>query len=261
MRTIIGNILVVLSTGYTVYLSIIMIRRINAVVLKDAYIKVFLYELIACGFFLLFALDVRLGVFTRMNPPAFKAVGWCLRAAVILVTAIILFFLGKVMAGSFICTEASAKYAIVLGLALENGKPVQDLISRLDTAGKYLHDNPDAILILTGGNPDASGVTEAASMRNILMSRGVPEEKMILEDLAETTKANFRNTALLLRPDEPVVLISSNYHMDRAVHTAKRAGFTNVLRLPAPSSFLFFGANVMWEAVLELNELTLNHES
>ena len=45
--------------------------------------------------------------------------------------------------------------------------------------------------------------------------------------------------------------------MDRAVQTAKSAGFTNILRLPAPSSFLGYGANVMSEVILELNELTL----
>ena len=80
---------------------------------------------------------------------------------------------------------------------------------------------------------------------------------MILEDRAETTKENFRNTARMIDPEEPVVLISSNYHMDRAVQTAEAAGFARVLRLPAPSSVLRYGANVMWEVILELNELTL----
>ena len=80
---------------------------------------------------------------------------------------------------------------------------------------------------------------------------------MILEDRAETTKDNFRNTAELTDPDEPVVLITSSYHIDRAVQTAKSAGFTRILRLPARSSAVYFGANVMWEAVMELNELTL----
>ena len=61
-------------------------------------------------------------------------------------------------------------------------------------------------------------------------------------------------------PEEPVVLITSNYHMDRASQTAASAGFTRILRRPAPSSVLHFGANVMWEAVLELNELTLKQE-
>ena len=76
---------------------------------------------------------------------------------------------------------------------------------------------------------------------------------MVPEDRAETTKDNFRNTALLVSPDEPVVLITSDYHMDRAVLTAKSAGFTDILRLPAPSQFLYYGANVMWEIILELN--------
>ena len=78
---------------------------------------------------------------------------------------------------------------------------------------------------------------------------------MVLEDRAESTKQNFRNTAELVSPEEPVVLITSNYHMDRAVQTAKNAGFREILRLPAPSSVIEYGANVMWEVVLQVNEL------
>ena len=118
--------------------------------------------------------------------------------------------------------------------------------------GKY----PESRLILTGGNADASGRTEAA-MRDILADRGVADERMILEDQAESTKDNFRSTLQIIEPDTPVVLISSDCHMDRAVQTAKNAGFSEILRLPAPSSFLRYGANVMYEAVLELNEFTL----
>ncbi len=113
-------------------------------------------------------------------------------------------------------------------------------------------------MILTGGNADdVSGRTEAAVMRDILIDRGLTEDQMILEDQAASTKDNFRNTAQIIDPDRPVVLISSNYHMDRAVQTAKRSGFSDIMRLPAPSSFLSYGANVMSEVVLELNELTL----
>ena len=81
---------------------------------------------------------------------------------------------------------------------------------------------------------------------------------MVLEDKAETTKENFRNTLQMVDPAEPVVLITSNYHMDRAVQTAKNAGFREILRLPAPSSVIEYGANVMWELVTELHELTLD---
>ena len=254
VRQKIGTVLIILAVSFTVYLSVIMIRRINAVVLKAAYTKIFCYELAACAFFILFALDVRFG-FTGAENMVLKIAGWCLRILVVLVTAVLLFFIGKITIGSFICTEAPAKNAIVLGLALENGKPTDDLVSRLDTAEKYLQRNPDTTLILTGGNPDESGRTEAAVMRDILTKRGVRENRMRLEDQAETTKDNFRNTARLTDPEEPIVLISSNYHMDRAVQTAHSAGFSKILRLPAPSSLISFGANVMWEVMLELNEL------
>lgn len=97
-------------------------------------------------------------------------------------------------------------------------------------------------------------------MREILLSRGIPDERMILEDKAQSTKTNFSNTAKLVNPDEPIVLITNNYHMDRASQTAKSAGFTKVLRMPAPSSPVYFGASVLWEVIMEVNELTLRQD-
>ncbi len=121
---------------------------------------------------------------------------------------------------------------LVLGLALEDGKPTDDLVSRLNTAQAYLQEYPEARLILTGGNADGSGRTEADVMHDILLERGVTEDRMILEDRSNSTKENFRNTAQMIDPRKPVVLISSDYHMDRAVRTAESAGFSDVLRLP-----------------------------
>jgi uncharacterized SAM-binding protein YcdF (DUF218 family) len=256
-RRVVGDILIALTVIFTLYLCVIMSHRINTVVLKDSYVEIFLYERIVCVFFLLFALDVRFGFFTRMKTVPLKMLGWMLRILVVFVVCVILFFSGRIIAGGFLHTAGEAKTALVLGLALENGKPTNDLLSRLDTAQQYLESHPDAMLILTGGNPDASGKTEAAVMRETLLERGVPEEKLLLEDQAETTKENFLDVKRMIDPNEPVVLITSDYHMDRAVRTAKAAGFTDAMRMPAPSSALSFGANVLWEVILELNELTL----
>jgi len=234
-----------------------MIIRIHAVVLKADYIKIYCYELVVCACFILLALDIRFG-FTGMKSKVLKVSGWCLRVIVILMTAVFLFFIGKITIGSFLHADAPAKHAIVLGLALENGQPTEDLLFRLDTAQKYLQKHPDATLILTGGNPDESGRTEAAVMHEILKGRGVAEDQMILEDQAKNTKDNFKNTLQFITTDEPVALISSNYHMDRAVTTAQNAGFNNLLRVPAPSSVLSFGVNVMREVIMEINDLTFH---
>ena len=64
-----------------------------------------------------------------------------------------------------------------------------------------------------------------------------------LEDKARSTRDNFRNIAKMegFSKDTPVVMISSDYHMDRAVRIAEKAGFTHVMRLPAPSGFSLTG--------------------
>lgn len=256
VRRIIGDVLVALVVLLTADVAVVMLRKINAVVLKADYRQVFTYQLILCAILLLFALDVRFNLFTRAKSGILRIVGWVPRTVVVLLALLITFFCGKVICGSVTNTAGQADHAIVLGLALENGKPTDELLARLDTAQSYLGKYPEARLILTGGNADASGRTEAAVMREILAERGVADDRMILEDQAKSTRDNFRNTARIIDPGEPVVLITSNYHMDRAVRTAKAAGFDNVLRLPAPSSLLGYGANVMSEVVLALNELT-----
>ena len=255
-RRWVGNALILLAVGFAVYLCAVMGRRVRAVALKDGYMKVFRYELAVCAVFILCALDVRFQLFTRLLPENLAPVGRCLRVALGLAVALILFLAGRVVAGGFIRTAGPADHAIVLGLALEDGAPTGDLLSRLDAAQGYWRAHPGTKLILTGGNPDASGRTEADVMRDLLAARGVPGERLVLEDRAETTRDNFRNTARMIDPTQPVVLISSNYHMDRAVRTAKSAGFSQILRLPAPSDPLSFGANMMWEVILDLNELT-----
>ena len=93
-------------------------------------------------------------------------------------------------------------------------------------------------------------------MRDILTQQGVAEDRLILEDQAQTTKENISNIAGSIPAEEAVVMISSNYHMDRAVRNASEAGFSNIMRLPAPSGFFAYGANMLSEVVLDLNDLT-----
>ncbi len=255
-RRIVGDILLALVAMLIAEVAIVMPARINAVVLKSDYQDVFVYQRILCAVLLLFALDIRFNLFTRWKPAAVRVIGWILRVVIVLASAVIIFFCGKVVIGSVVQNAGQADHVIVLGLALENGEASPDLLARLDTAREYLDQHPGAKLILTGGNADESGRTEADVMRDLLTERGVPENQLILEDQAKTTKENFANIARMLPAEESVVLISSNYHMDRAVRYAGKEGFTQVMRLPAPSGFFAYGANMLSEVVLDLNDLT-----
>lgn len=254
LRRWLGNLLLALVLLYTVYLCAVMLHRINTVVLKDTYRTIFHNELILCAVLLLAALDLRFAFFSWPRVKVLKMLGWALRLTVAAGALIILFFCGKVIAGSLIRTAGEAENAIVLGMALEKGQPTRDLLLRLDTAEQYLKQHPESTLILTGGNSGESGQTEAAVMQELLLARGIPEERLLLEDRAEDTRENFVNTAELIDPTAPVVLISSNYHMDRATRMAEESGFRQILRLPAPSSPLPYGANLMWEVILDIND-------
>ena len=59
MRRVIGDILLVLVVLLAADVAFVMPARMNAVVLKSDYRKVFIYEIILCVILLLFALDIR----------------------------------------------------------------------------------------------------------------------------------------------------------------------------------------------------------
>lgn len=255
---LIGDALIVLSIAFTVYLIVIMISRVKSVVLKDEYLTGFKYEMAACALLIIFSTDLRFGYLSRFENVYLKAAGWSFRAVVAVTVLIVTSLFVKICITGKINTRSdSADSAIVLGLALENGKPTADLIFRTDAAKEFILNNPESSLILTGGNADEAGKTEAAVMYEILLDNGVPADRMIIEDKARTTQENFRYSLMFANADDKVVLITSGYHMDRAFHIARKAGFSNVYRMPAKSVSVTYAANVMWEALVEFDQLPL----
>ncbi len=244
-----GDIFLALCLLLTLDVVIVMTHKIRTVVLKNIYRLLFRQELVICALIILCALDLRFGIFGSFRSEAGRLWGWLMRITVISVTCICLVCFGQVLGGCFPSAEAEADNVLVLGMALENGQPSKDLVHRVETAKGYLDAHPGAKLILTGGNPDEKGRTEAAVMRELLLERDAPEGNLYLEDKAASTFENFKNSRELADPEGPVMLVSSNYHMKRAVQTAERTGFKKIYRLPAPSDPFTFGSNVMWEVM------------
>ena len=143
LRRLLGDLLLAAMILLTLDVVFVMLHKIQTVVLKADYQRVFVHELILCAVLLLFALDVRFNLFTRSKLMALRVSGWAVRTVVALMALAILFFCGKVIAGSVINTSGPADHTIVLGLALENGQPTGDLLSRLSTAQAYLAKYPD----------------------------------------------------------------------------------------------------------------------
>ena len=255
IERLLADFLIILSVAFTLYIIFIMRERIKNVVLKDAYRIVFRFELLACAFLILFALDLRFHLLTMFPGTLMKVIGWILRIIVIFMVFVLLFFSVRIIINGRISSKEKTDIALVLGLALENGKANEDLLARLHRAKLYLEENPDGVVILSGGNGSVSGNGEAAVMAKILKEQGVPSERIVLEEEARSTIENFEKVKKLVDPDKPLGLITSDYHMDRALRMARQAGFEKVLPYPSRCPWLSYGANVLSEVILAINEV------
>lgn len=87
---------------------------------------------------------------------------------------------------------------------------------------------PDATIIFSGGSDAKTfGPSEAAIARQLFISFGVDPNRIVIEDQARNTEENARFTSRLLKPtsDRTWLLVTSAYHMPRAVGTFRNVGF------------------------------------
>ena len=109
-----------------------------------------------------------------------------------------------------------ADYLIILGHKLNNNKPSNVLIERLECALKYLRSNNKTTIVLSGGITKNNSLSEAQVMKEYLIQNGINENRIILEDKSIDTVENIANCLNYIDKNSKVVLISSNYHILRA---------------------------------------------
>jgi uncharacterized SAM-binding protein YcdF (DUF218 family) len=102
--------------------------------------------------------------------------------------------------------------------------------------GLQLHHKLGVPIVISGGQVFATGGVEAEVARSVLLSLGVPADKIIAETASLNTADNARNTAAILarhgftRP----ILVTSAYHMERSVRQFHKAG---VAVVPFPTDY------------------------
>ena len=120
---------------------------------------------------------------------------------------------------------------IVLGAGLHGKTPSLPLAMRLDAAKRYYEKNPDALIVVSGGQGFQEDIPEAEAMKSYLVSRGVPEENIVEEDKSTSTFENMTFSKKILDEklggDYSCVVVTNNFHIYRAVKIARRAGLYN----------------------------------
>lgn len=168
---------------------------------------------------------------------------------------------GLIIQASFGTPKAQFDYLVVLGAGVHGDQPSLSLQNRIDAACSYLTDHPDVTAVLTGGKGAGENISEADCMFHGLTARGIPENRLILEENATSTWENLHYSLDLLeqltgtRP-EKIGVLSSEYHLFRASLFAKECGveFAGVpaqtTKLPLKLNYFMREAAGVWHFLL-----------
>lgn len=194
---------------------------------------------------IVFSILLKKGIFAACVPL------WLRRAFIGLVCLSGVLFVvveGCIVSGFSEKGQAGADYVIVLGAQMKANGPSKALQYRLDEAARYLNENPDAKVIVSGGQGADEHISEAQGMYDYLTEKGINPERIILEDQSVNTFQNLTFSAELLdKEKDSVAVVTNNFHVFRAVGIARKAGYKKVCGIAAKGEpFLQFN-NMMRE--------------
>jgi len=149
------------------------------------------------------------------------------------------------------------------GLARQWGLPqINDAGERFVEGAALAHAHPKAKLLFTGGSGALgdlgnSEVPQAAMAQQLFTRLGIAPERILLERTSRNTAENARNSLALIQPqtDEVWVLVTSAYHMPRAVQSFAAAGWPEVVPWPVDHRSGSFVGGIGWNLSRNLNLL------
>ena len=151
------------------------------------------------------------------------------------------------------------KYDAILLLGVELGKgdtPTDELRARVKKAVEVYHRFDGQVPIMPcGGVTKGHKRSEAEVMTELLAEEGVPLEAIRAECKSRTTMENFRNAHAMLGEQARVLVVTSDYHVRRAVKTAQRVGLrSRGVKTPLPHDALWICNSMLerrWTAELK----------
>nr|MBQ6241918.1 YdcF family protein [Lachnospiraceae bacterium] len=116
---------------------------------------------------------------------------------------------------------------VILGCGVRGTVPSLMLQTRIDAAADYLTAHPGLTAICSGGQGRGESISEGECIYRELTARGIAAERLRVEDRSSNTEENLRFSAEIIEKEglsPRLILISSEYHLYRAVLKAQRQG-------------------------------------
>lgn len=189
-----------------------------------------------------------------------KGFQWMPKPVLVLVEAIVvcgcLVFVvieGLIIAESARQPQKEADYLIVLGAKVNGTTPSLILQYRINKAAEYMQKHPGTKAIVSGGQGADEGISEAEAMKNGLLSSGIDADRILMEDQSTSTKENLDYSKEILTKaggsaaESKVVVVTTDFHVLRAVGIARKAGYEQVEGLAAKSVWYLIPTNYVRE--------------
>lgn len=133
--------------------------------------------------------------------------------------------------------KRDADYIIVLGAGIIGSRVTPLLAARIEKGIELLRYNPNAVLIMSGGQGSGEDIPESKAMADYALDKGVGAEKIILEQKSVSTQENLCFSRELMNKQKPqIIIVTTAYHVFRALILAKQQGIRCV----------GFGAKTKW---------------
>ncbi len=125
---------------------------------------------------------------------------------------------------------------IVEGAQVRGTVPSRSLTRRLERALSYAQNNPETVLILSGGQGSGEDISEADCMYSWLTAQGLAPERMYSEDQSTSTRENLLfSNQLYACADRSVGIVTNDFHICRSLMLARSLGYKDVHGIPAKS--------------------------
>lgn len=116
---------------------------------------------------------------------------------------------------------------IVLGCKVRGEEPSLMLRQRIMAAYRFLEKNPSAICIVSGGQGSDELISEAESMKRVLVEQGISEDRIIMEERSTGTDENIRFSLEKMNEcgiSGSVTIVTNDFHQLRAKLIADKYG-------------------------------------
>lgn len=144
------------------------------------------------------------------------------------------FVLGCIIREAHLQPEGGADYMIVLGARVKGNRISPMLRYRLEQAVRYLSENEDTIVVVSGGQGTGENLPEAEAMQEYLVEHGIAGERILQENVSANTDQNIRNSIRVIQERERIrqssgsgqqkhlVLVSNGFHLFRATRILRK---------------------------------------